>query len=64
MGVYVDIDLDYLVKPVNKTGTNNVRAYRGDSCEVEGVHNFVQSLLSKGLFNCTDKKFFTNHFYF
>lgn len=57
----MDIDLDYLVRPVNKIGTNNVRMYKNDYCIVDNVEYFVNNLVKNGFLICSDKKFFTNH---
>lgn len=61
MGVYVDIDLDYLIKPVRTKSINNVRLYRNEKCETGDLDAFIDALREKGLLNVKEKKFFTNH---
>lgn len=61
MNAYLDIDLDYFVKPVKKEGINNVRLYKDEYGEVSGVENTIKILEKKGLLNPYEKKFFTNH---
>ncbi|EYE89158.1 hypothetical protein Q428_04265 [Fervidicella metallireducens AeB] len=61
MAVYLDIDLDFLVKPIRKESINNVRMYKYEECSVDNVDEFIELLKSKGLLNSKDKKFFTNH---
>lgn len=61
MGVYVDIDLDYLVKPVIKKSINNKRLYKYNSCSIEDVDKFVNDIKKRGLLNANEKKFFTSH---
>lgn len=61
MNVYVDIDLDYLVKPVQKKSINNIRILKNCQCEISDTDVFVNQLKSKGLLNAREKKFFTNH---
>lgn len=61
MGVYVDIDLDFLVSPVRQKSINNFRIYKYDLCSLIDSNNFVSKLSNKGLLNTKEKKFFTNH---
>lgn len=61
MGIYVDIDLDFLVKPIKQEGTNNIRKYKGEDCSVSDVENFISKLENLGLLKARQKKFFTNH---
>jgi len=61
MGIYVDIDLDFLIKPIKQEGENNRRLYKGENCFVDDIYNFVSKLQSHGLLNSKEKKFFTNH---
>lgn len=61
MGIYVDIDLDYLVKPVEKESINNIRIYNNNKSIVDNVEMFVNKLDEKGLLGTSNRKFFTNH---
>jgi hypothetical protein len=61
MGIYVDIDLDYLVKPVQLKSTNNIRTYKNNHCEVSDADEFIEKIKNKGLLNVRERKFFTNH---
>lgn len=61
MGIYVDIDLDYLVKPVQQRSTNNIRTYKNSSCEISDTNEFIEKINLKGLLNVKERKFFTNH---
>ena len=61
MGIYVDIDLDFLVKPIKQKGINNTRKYKGEDCSVSNVDDFISKLNNLGLLNAKQKKFFTNH---
>lgn len=61
MSVYVDIDLDYLVKPVQQKSINNIRTYKNNDCRISDAEVFIELLKSKGLMNVKEKKFFTNH---
>lgn len=61
MSVYVDIDLDYLVKPVQQKSTNNVRIYKNNNCQISEPDEFIDKIKNKGLLNVKERKFFTNH---
>lgn len=61
MGVYLDIDLDFLVSPVRQKSINNVRVYKNDKCKISDVDEFIKALNTKGLLNPKDKRFFTSH---
>lgn len=61
MGVYVDIDLDFLVKPIKQEGINNIRKYKGEECFISNVEEFISRLNTLGLLRAKQKKFFTNH---
>lgn len=61
MGIYLDIDLDFLVSPVRQKSINNVRMYKHDKCMIYDVEEFIKDLDNKGLINPKDKRFFTNH---
>ncbi|SEF78904.1 hypothetical protein SAMN05660865_01015 [Caloramator fervidus] len=61
MGIYVDIDLDFLVKPIKQEGINNKRLYKGEECFVSDIEEFILNLKEHGLLNTKQKKFFTNH---
>ncbi|KRQ86738.1 hypothetical protein ABG79_01490 [Caloramator mitchellensis] len=61
MRIYVDIDLDFLVKPIKQEGINNIRKYKGEDCTVSNVENFISTLNNLRLLKAKQKKFFTNH---
>lgn len=61
MPVYVDIDLDYLVKPIKKESVNNVRLYKNEECSIDDINTFIDKLKDRGLVETSDKKFFLNH---
>lgn len=61
MNIYVDIDLDYLVKPVQQKSINNLRLYKNNICQISEADVFINKLKSKGLLNVRERKFFTNH---
>lgn len=61
MNVYVDIDLDYLVKPIQQKSINNIRTYKNNDCQISDTEVFIEQLKNKGLMNVKEKKFFTNH---
>lgn len=61
MGIYLDIDLDYIVKPVEIKSINGIRSYAGNDCSVGGFEILMERLKSLGLDKALDKKFFTSH---
>lgn len=61
MGIYLDIDLDYLVTPVRQKSINNIRVYKNDECSVYDINKFAEQLMKKGLLGAKERKFFTNH---
>lgn len=61
MSIYVDIDLDYLVKPIKKESINNIRLYRDEECTLDSVENFLEKLKARGLLETREKKFFLSH---
>lgn len=61
MSIYVDIDLDYLIKPVMQKSINNIRMYKNIPCEISDPKLFIEKIKCRGLLNVKERKFFTNH---
>lgn len=64
--VYVDIDMDYLIKPVMKNATNNVRTYNNGDSKKGDPTLFVDSIGRKVYLLVVIKSFLLiikNHIY-
>lgn len=60
--IYLDVDMDYFVAPIEKASVDNIRLYHDKSCETEAVAPLVKKLKERGLKWQGDKiSCFTNH---
>lgn len=60
--IYLDIDMDFFVAPVEKTSVDNIRLYHDRSCSTMPVEPLVRQLRQQGLCWTADKiSGFTNH---
>lgn len=60
MPIYLDIDMDYFVKPIYKESINNNRIYKDCLCSTSSVLDFYEKLKKK-LDIPKEKNIFTNH---
>jgi hypothetical protein len=58
--IYIDLDMDYFVKPVQKSSVNGIRKYKDESCDIEYPYGTINKLKSRVLFP-EEKHIFTNH---
>lgn len=60
MPVYIDMDMDYFVKPIFKDSVNGIRLYKDEFCQLGDANSFFDVLMKK--VNIPDEKhMFTNH---
>lgn len=60
--IYLDVDMDYFVSPIEKVSVDNVRLYQDRSCETAETAALVKKLRAHGLSWGGDKiSCFTNH---
>ncbi|MDF2592310.1 MAG: hypothetical protein K0S75_1776 [Clostridia bacterium] len=60
--IYLDIDMDYFVEPIEKESVDNIRLFHDKECEILSVNTVVEKLREQGL-NWKNSKIscFTNH---
>jgi hypothetical protein len=58
--IYLDIDMDYFVKPVFKYSVNGMRLYKNEECLLDDVGIFFEKLNDK-ISMPVEKHIFTNH---
>ena len=60
--IYLDIDMDYFIEPIEKESVDNIRLFHDRECKVLSVDSVVNNLKAKGV-NWQNSKVncFTNH---
>lgn len=61
-GIYLDIDMDFFVEPIEKVSVDNIRLYHDRPCTTFPVAPLVYKLQQKGInWDCRKISCFTNH---
>ena len=60
--IYLDIDMDYFIEPIEKESVDNIRLFYDKECQVFSASSVVDKLKIRGINWCNSKiSCFTNH---